>query len=76
MKTIFFVLFFISSLVSAQSSDLQLRGVVQEEIFVEVSGEDSSLQVKTNAIDRNIPVRISRRPSSIIGHEQLEIIIP
>lgn len=74
MKLLLVLALSIFSSVFAASEQLQLRGVVREEVYLELKA--GKIVLKSNAKHRNIPVKINRRPSSLAHHEQIELVIP
>lgn len=74
MKIVYFLPLFFLSIASADSDQLSLRGVVREELHVEISQE--RVEVRSNSQRKDIPFKISRSPSSIAGFEQLEVVVP
>lgn len=74
MKLVLFLPLLFISIAEASSDQLLLRGVVKEQISIEIN--QGQVEIKTNAENKNIPVRINRKPAAVAGLEQIEVIVP
>ena len=74
MKLVYLLPLFIFSTVWADSDQLFLRGVVREQVAIEMN--EGQVEVRHNSQYKNIPLRINRHPSSLAAYEQVEVVVP